>query len=153
MIFLLCVNCSHGQGDSLAASHKCLTCDLETYTEYKLCLSCAMENNQCQTCTGAVSPIIDAASRALVTQARANFQECVTSANAQYDAQLAGIKVDIDSGLPVGSEKLARFASAVQARDLKIRRAARRFELFAERICAHRAVDLDYARKLATLEV
>lgn len=97
--------------------------------------------------------VSDAASRALITQARDNFQECVTGANRQYEAQLADIKGEIDSGLCVDSKKLARFASAVQARDLKIRRAAKRFELVAERICAHREVDLDYARKLATLEV
>jgi hypothetical protein len=64
------------------------------------------------------------------------------------DEMFATINAERDR---IGSEKLARYEHAFRARDLKIRRAARRFELVAERICGHREVDRRYAEELANL--
>jgi hypothetical protein len=86
-----------------------------------------------------------------IEQAREALVLNLDSAHKQFDAQLADIKHEIvDPDSLTGFSRL-RFESATIARDIKIRRAHRRFELYSDRILSGVPFDTQFGHELMNL--
>ena len=111
---LSCQKCKR-KGDGLhATAHKCSTCEVQTYTAFKHCISCAVEKEKCQFCGAAIESGRDEAAVKEVQAARVIFLEELKAVAVEYDAAVADIRSEIDEWLKVNQESGAIYNAGIK---------------------------------------
>jgi hypothetical protein len=90
---ILCLDCHIDflQG----SSHKCATCEHETYSAFKHCPACALEQNICQSCDKPIDSPVPATALSEIAAARAAYTVRVAAVNATFDQAVAAFKADL----------------------------------------------------------
>lgn len=111
---LSCQKCKR-KGDGLhATAHKCSTCEVQTYSAFKHCISCAVEKEKCQFCGAAIESGRDEAAVKEVQAARVIFLEELKAVAVEYDAAVADIRSEIDEWLKVNRESSAIYNAGIK---------------------------------------
>jgi len=110
----LCQECVRRVDALLGSSHKCNGCTLDTYSAFKFCTCCAVEKDWCQNCGKKADSGRTDSDADELKAARAVYLAEVKGVDAEFDAAIADIRVEIDAWLKVNRDSAAAYDAGIR---------------------------------------
>lgn len=110
------LTCSNPEcnGGLLASAGPCSGCDNTTYSQYKLCVGCAVEHDQCQSCRAPINSGRDHAAIERVKKARAERALAVKAAQTAFDEAIAPFKDEVAAFVTEQEQATQEYQAAIK---------------------------------------